>query len=475
MSRTSKTPTLSARGNRVDLSRDPRVALLTSMLRDVSTVQDPGQMLKHFGPWVAQRFPRDGFLSVSVRDLPKGMYKITRTVTNTRNPIGSPSNEPTPDPWTQWQKLPTYRGGIIAQIIASEEPCIITDVDFTNDPVLAGVLGRDAMAMRSITAIPAFDDGLALNWVMSLHHTSDWENLSPFVEGLLDINLMGTATRNLVFRHQAEELNQQLVAQFEQIAKIQRQLLPDRSPRLDGYTLATSYLTSNIAGGDYYDYYRSPGDSRIGIVIADVSGHGPSAATVMAMIRTILHCYPDTMGEQHALDDIAGIARYCNEKLVAANLNGEFATAFFCVIDQASGTLSWTRCGHNPPLIRRADGSIELIESAATLPLGITNDQKFSSDSCALSAGDTLILYTDGITEATGNPPAQGVSMYRAPRNTQAEMFGTGRLIESLERCSGRPQCAIDSIHSALFRFTNRLDRDDDQTLLVVQRNPETP
>jgi len=473
MSPAPSNPALNPGGNRVDLTRDPRVSSLTSMLCDVSAVKEPAQMLKHFGPWVAQRFPRDAFLSVSVRDLPKGMYKITRTITNTRNPMGIARNEPSPDPWAQWQSLPTRQGGIIGEIIASEDPCIITDVDFASDPVLGEVLGNDARVLRSISAIPAFDDGLALNWAMSLHRTTDWDDLSRFVEGLLDFNLMGTATRNLVFRRQAEQLNEQLVAQFEQIAKIQRQLLPEKNPKLDGYALATSYLTSNIAGGDYYDYYRSPNDARLGIVIADVSGHGPGAATVMAMIRSILHCYPDTVGESHALDDVALIAKYCNERLVAANLNGEFATAFFCVLDQSTGTLSWTRCGHNPPMLRRGDGRIELIESAATLPLGITDDQEFTSDSCTMNPGDTLVLYTDGITEATGNRSSNSTSVHRVPRDTKAEMFGTKRLIDSLEQCSGQPQCAIDSIHNALFRFTNRLDRDDDQTLVVIQRDPE--
>ncbi len=477
----SRTPTNQERANQspalhgreVDLGREPRVESLTSVLRDVSAIKDPAQMLKHFGPWIAQRFPRDAFISVSVRDLPKGMFKITRSITNTRNPLGIGRDEAAADPWTQWQNLPTHQGGIIGEIIADERPRIITDVDFTKDPVLADVLGKDARALRSISAIPAFDDGMALNWVMSLHRTNDWSDLSPFVEGLLDLNLMGTATRNLVFRRQAEQLNVQLVGQFEQIAKIQRQLLPDRKPKLSGYSLATSYLTSNIAGGDYFDYYRSPDDSRVGIVIADVSGHGPGAATVMAMIRSILHCFPDAVGEENTLDDVARIAEYCNRHLVAANLNGEFATAFFCVLDQTTGTLSWTRCGHNPPMLRRANGQIELIESAATLPLGITEDLEFESDSCTLEPGDTLILYTDGITEANTNRPAHASSLHPAPRDTQAEMFGTQRLIESLEQCSGQPECAIDSIHKALFSFTNRLDRDDDQTLVVIQRDQE--
>ncbi len=470
----SATPTNSAvGGRRVDLSRDPRVAVLTDMLRAVSAVKDPAQMLKHFGPWIGARFPRDGFISVSVRDLPRGKFKITRTITNTRNPNTSTREEPERDPWSQWQNLPTHEGGLIGEVIAGGEPCIITDADFSADPVLGPVLGDDARHLRAMSAIPAFDDGEPLNWAMSFHRREKWDDLSSFVEGLFDINLMGTATRNLVFRRQAEQLNDQLVEQFEQIAKIQRQLLPDKKPKLNGYTLATSYLTSNIAGGDYYDYFQDE-HGRIGIVIADVSGHGPGAATVMAMLRTILSCYEDQHEHPETIpENVADVARYCNSKLVQANLNGEFATAFFCMLDPNQGRLHWTRCGHNPPLLRRADGRIEQIESAATLPLGITTDLEFESDSCVMNPGDTLVLYTDGITEATANRPAHETSMHRAPRNTQAEMFGTQRLLDSLEHCSGKPECAIDSVHSALFRFSNRLDRDDDQTLVVIQRNAE--
>lgn len=470
MSHTSTDKELTPEGTLVDLSLDPRIAALESMLRDVSAVKDPARVLQAFGPWVGQRFPRDAFISVSIRDLPVGRYKLTRVITNTRDPLQTMRESKPRDPWSEWLSLPSYEGGIIGRIISQDSPQIITNVDFTRDPVLAGVLGDDASQVRAVSAIPSYDDGQALNWALSFHKRVVWNDLDSFVAGLLDLNMMGTATRNLVFRKQAESLNTQLVAQFEQIAKIQRQLLPERSPKLDGYALSTSYLTSNIAGGDYYDYYRSPDGRKVGIVIADVSGHGPGAATVMAMIRSILHCYPDVVGPEHALDDVAGIARYCNEKLVAANLNGEFATAFFCVLDTATGTLTWTRCGHNPPLLRRSDGSIEQIQTAATIPLGISDGIEFDADSCTMHPGDTLILYTDGITEATANRPAHEFSMHAAQRDSKAEQFGVQRLVDSLEHCSGKPECAIDHVHRALFKFTNRLDRDDDQTLVVVQR-----
>ncbi len=456
----------------VDLSINPKIAALTQVLREVSAVKDPAEMLKAFGPWVGQRFPRDAFVSVSVRDLPAGKYKITRAVTSPQ----SQSNQPTPtgNPWRDWDQLPTYEGGLIGEIIASGEPAVVTGLDLSNDEPLSKALGSYAAKLRSVTAMPAFDDGEPLNWSLSFHEKADWEDLDTFVAGLLDMNMMGTATRNLVFRKQAEALNEQLMEQFEQIARIQRQLLPERSPRLDGFTLATSYLTSNVAGGDYFDYFQGE-DHRLGIVIADVSGHGAGAATVMAMLRAILHCYRDTLDDPRSvLDDIADVARYCNRKLVEANLNGEFATAFFCVLDPQTGTVRWTRCGHNPPMIRRRDGTIVLLESAATLPLGIESSIEFSSDWCIMDPGDTLILYTDGITEAraprhlSANPPNS--SSRDSSEQSELEMFGPGRLMEALHTCTGKPQCAIDAVHKALYQFTHKLERDDDQTLVVIQR-----
>jgi phosphoserine phosphatase RsbU/P len=445
----------------VDLDSNPNIAALTKVLREVSSVRDPAEMLKAFGPWVGQRFPRDAFISVSIRDLPEGSYKITRSMSQGEtNPRSSPAGG---DPWKNWNLLTTYKGGLIGEIVATGEPQVVTGFDLTKDEAILEALGPYASQLNSMTAMPTFDNGEPLNWALSFHEKMDWENLDTFVLGLVDMNMMGSATRNLVYRKQAETLNEQLVGQFEQIAKIQQQLLPQRDPEFEGYKLATSYLTSNIAGGDYYDYIQGT-DGRVGIIIADVSGHGPGAATVMAMLRAILHCYSETLESSDLVTgDTADVANFCNRNLVAANLNGEFATAFFCVIDPKNGHLQWTRCGHNPPMIRKPDGRIITLETAATLPLGIVDGIDFESDSCTMEPGDTLILYTDGITEASAHPHHSA--------NDELVMFGVDRLEAAVESCSGDPSCAIDSIHTALHQFTHRLGREDDQTLVVVQRN----
>ncbi len=432
----------------IDLSEHPRIPRLMGVMREVSRITEPAEMLRAFAPWVATRFRRDYFLSVSRRGLADGSYKLTRVMP------GRPSFEklseavPAANPWARWEELPTYTGGLIGEILAADRPRLLAELDLASDPVLGPVMGEDAGRMRSLAAMPAYDHGEALNWSISFSADEDWYGPEEFEAGMLDINMMGTATRNLVARKQVEELNDRLSGQLEQIARIQRALLPEKNPSVPGFEIATSYITSDEAGGDYYDFYHYP-DGRMGVLIADVSGHGAGAATVMAMLRAIIHCF------EGDAESPAKFAEYCNEKLMRSNLEGNFITAFFCVIDPATGGFTWSRAGHNPPRVRRADGRVEVLESAGTLPLGIIEPLGAEHDSGELGVGDTLVLYTDGITEL---------------RNKEDELFGEARLDAALERCTGQPECVVDTVHKAMFGFTGSMTRQDDQTLVVVRR-----
>lgn len=436
----------------IDLASDTRIARLIEVMRTISTLSEPAEMLGAFAPWVASRSTRDYFISVSKRNLPEGEYKLTRVIP------GRPSFDqlraaPKADPWNDWDEIPTHTGGLIGEILARGEPRLIEGIDLASDPVLGSVMGDAAGRMRVLTAIPAYDGGEPLNWSISFSEDPDWDAQGQFESGMLDINMMGTATRNLVVRKEIEELNRRLSAQLEQIARIQRAMLPDKNPTVPGFEVATSYLTSDEAGGDYYDFYHYP-DGRFGLLIADVSGHGAGAATVVAMLRAIIHCYE----EEDA--DPARFADYCNSKLSASRIEGNFITAFFCVIDPGTGRFVWSRAGHNPPRVRRADGTIDVISSAGTLPLGIVDDLGATSDSGVLGVGDTLVLYTDGITEL---------------RNRHEELFGEDRLDRALGECSGMPQCVVDTVYKHMYDFTGSMRRQDDQTLVVVRRTGESP
>lgn len=437
----------------IDLSANPRITELTRVMRHVSGIADPAEMLKAFAPWIGARSREDYFVTVSRRGMPPGEYKFTRVLPG-RPDLDHSERPQITNPWDQWDQIPTYSGGLVGQILERDEPRLISGLELGSDPVLGAVLGPAAVRMKAVSAMPSFDAGESLNWALSFCEDPAGFTPDEFEAAMLEMNMMGTSTRNLVARKQVQELNNKLTAQIEQIARIQRALLPEKNPDLPGFQIATSYIPSDESGGDYYDYF-SDSDGTLGVLIADVSGHGAGAATVMAMLRAIIHCY-----EGNGTVDPGRFARYCNGKLSDAGLEGNFVTAFFCVIDPATGRMRWSRAGHNPPRIRRADGTVDLLDSAGTLPLGIVPDLEEDSAESVLGVGDTLVMYTDGITEL---------------RNRQNELFGEERFDRAIHECSGMPECVVDSVHNAMYRFTGSMTRQDDQTLVVVRRTGETP
>jgi sigma-B regulation protein RsbU (phosphoserine phosphatase) len=267
-------------------------------------------------------------------------------------------------------------------------------------------------------------------------------------QSLLVANLTGGTNTRLLLMQEIRKLNAQLKHEFEEVARVQRALLPRQIPNIAGLEIATSYLPSDQAGGDYFDFFKFENDTW-GILIADVSGHGAAAATVMAMLHGILHAY---QGPGRSPD---AVLRYANTRLMEAGIDGTFVTAFLGIFDPATGRLNYARSGHNPPILKDGKtGQVTTLDGAAALPLGVLEAYDISMATLQLKPQDTVILYTDGITEAM---------------NATREMFGPERLDESLTICSGQPDCVVDSVHGALFRHTGTLNRRDDQTMVAIR------
>ena len=431
----------------VSTANDPRIAILVEAMREVSRETEPTEVLYVFASRLHKIRPVELFVSVSTRGLGPGEYKITRMFRTAEMYEGDAPHDQA-NPWRDWDSLPTHRGGFIGDIIERGDPQLYHDLSITGDPAL----GDEVSDMGSAIAIPLFDGGEALNWTVQFLCEPDGFTLEHVEQALLTANLFGNATRNLVALKQVRELHRQLEQQFEDVARVQQMLLPKRLPRIPGLTIATSYLTSEHAGGDYYDFFEFP-DGRWGILIADVSGHGAGAATVMAMLHAILHGYrgPETSP--------AAVLAYANDRLMAAELEGMFVTAFFAVYDPRTGMLDYSRSGHNPPRLKSGDaGDVRSLEDAATVPLGLFREYDAVSATVRLRPGDTVVLYTDGITEAFGPGGA-----------ADHDMFGVERLDAALVQCSGEPECVVDSVHGALYEHTRSLDRDDDQTLVAIR------
>ncbi len=422
-----------------------RIAVLGELLREISHAQSPSEITRSFVTGYRRIRQVDMHMAVSVRGLAPGQYKITRMISPEQTRAGDVEDYAAADPWRDWEQIPAHESGLIAELISTPEPKLRTHLRVDKDPVL----GDAASGLGSCLAIPLYDAGEAQNWTVTFRRDPEGFTHADLEQGYLVANLVGTATRNLLALQQNRELTRQLERQFEEVARVQQTLLPRKTPDIPGLSIATSYLTSQQAGGDYYDFFRLP-DGEWGILIADVSGHGAAAATVMAMLHAILHGYAGPDFQPHA------IMSYVNRRLVEAELEGMFVTAFLAVYDPEDGTLRYARSGHNPPLLKKT-GSAEVhaIDGQAVPPLGIFADgYEPVSNELALDSGDTLVLYTDGITEEFG---------------PDREMFGVERLNNALRSCSGEPECVIDSVHAALFQHTGKRDRGDDQTLVVIR------
>ncbi len=415
---------------------------LTRVLRQVSASKTPQESSFLFGSMTRDLHPLDGFCSISRRGLKDGQYKITRAFLD-----GSlPQTAEESNPWRDWDSIPIQTGGFIGEILAQDEPQYFPEFSVANDPVFGDTLAR----FGSCAAFPVFDNGEAINWAISFRYGADAFTNDSFIHWLTTINLHGRATKNLVTIGEVEALNTQLAQQLERVARIQQSLLPERTPRIPGLNIATSYLTSNESGGDYYDFFDL-GDHRWGIFIGDVSGHGAGAATVTAMANALLHAQPT------GVDGPAETLAWLNGHMSAKRIESNFMTAFYGVYDANDRTLIAANAGHPAPRkMCPAEGQISSISGASVPPLGVIDQIVPTETEIKLDEGETLVMYTDGITESFGG-------------NDGRTMFGLEGLDASLEYCTGEPTCVIDSIHSALFEHTGLMTRDDDQTIVAIK------
>ena len=177
-------------------------------------------------------------------------------------------------------------------------------------------------------------------------------------------------------------------------ASIQQRILPESLPRVEGYDVAGINIPSKSVGGDYYDCIPLDG-GRLALVIADVAGKGVPAALLVSSFHAYLGAYLEA--EVPLVELVARL----NRVIAHASTEDKFITAFFALLDPASGSLDSVNAGHNPVFLRRADGTLTELTQGG-IPLGMMDmDYPYQSESLVMGSGDRLLLYTDGIPEAT--------------------------------------------------------------------------
>ena len=235
--------------------------------------------------------------------------------------------------------------------------------------------------------------------------------------------------------------------------EIQQAILPRIFPpfpeNVDLMDIAASMNPAKDVGGDFYDFFRID-DDHIGFVIADVSGKGVPAAIFMAVSRTLIRA-----------TGIRGVSpseciTYSNGLLEKESVNNMFVTVFYGIYNIQTGEIKYTNAGHNPPYVLKQNGTVEKLPVTVNMAIGIFGDFEYQETTLQLEHGDTLLLYTDGVTEAI---------------NPSEEEFTEKRLEQTLSNMS-QPTCQemIDKIKADVKSFADGAEQSDDITLLSIKR-----
>jgi sigma-B regulation protein RsbU (phosphoserine phosphatase) len=242
-------------------------------------------------------------------------------------------------------------------------------------------------------------------------------------------------------------VRERLETEVQLARQIQKTFLPEALPSHPHWQMSARWRTARQVGGDFYDVIQFPND-RLGIFIADVADKGMPAALFMALTRTLVRAAAiETTSPAVAL-------RRVNELLLPDTKQGMFVTAVYAVLDQTTGEFTYANAGHNPPLWVRRD-SVERLTRTG-IALGASEDSNMSERTIQLGEGESLMLYTDGLTEAF---------------NLEGDMFGEERLLRALgwqESVSADEM--IKTVESALDDFVGNMPPSDDLTMLVVRR-----
>ena len=248
--------------------------------------------------------------------------------------------------------------------------------------------------------------------------------------------------------------NERLTRELETAREIQERLLPSEEPELSGFEVTGASIPSREIGGDYFDFILQE-NGRIGIAIGDVSGKGMPAALLMSNLQASLH------GQVIHPSSVAEVVARVNDLIVKSTDPHMFATFFYGVLDTRTGVFASTNAGHNPPMVLRNDGRVELLKVGGLL-LGMMEDMEYRQETITLAPGEVVVMYTDGITEAVG-PSAE--------EDDPEAMFGEEALEEVIRSNSHLPAVGLkEAILAAVAQHTQGVAQSDDITLVVIRR-----
>lgn len=305
------------------------------------------------------------------------------------------------------------------------------------------ILSKLHLANRTQAVLYALQEGLA-----TLDDAAP-TYVSELLATLPDARLESLSEIDTLRRIAADykQVEQELASAWE----IQASFLPTTLPELTGWQITAALEPAKETSGDFYDFIPLP-DGQLGILIADVAGKGMGAALYMALSRTLIRTYAAQYGSQpESVFDVV------NRRILMDTQAKLFVTIFYGVLNPAGGVLTYSNAGHNPPfLFQNKDTAHPLIRTG--IPLGIFEESTWEQETVQLDPGDTLVLYTDGITEA---------------QDQENTSFESGRLLAAVQANLGSSaqtikEALLTTVHN--FMADSNVPRDD-ITLMVIVRD----
>jgi len=253
---------------------------------------------------------------------------------------------------------------------------------------------------------------------------------------------------------EATASRQKIESELEVAHRIQIAMVPGNGSVVQSepeFELAGRLIPAKAVGGDWYDLFRI-GEDRLCLVVGDVSDKGVPAALLMAKTVSCIHAAIREVQKPSQILEIA------NQDFASENESCMFATVFLGILDLETGNLDWASAGHCAPLVRSSTGVTSYLEPRPNLPIGLSHQAAYEEMSSRLEPGDTLVLYSDGVTEAF---------------NPRRELFGEGRLLEVVEGSNfANPEELNSGVLASMSAFAGKAKQSDDITLLTLKFQP---
>ncbi len=336
---------------------------------------------------------------------------------------------------------------LIEQVISGAQAALVLDVE--EDERFKDAASLMIAGLRSLVAAPLMEPG-GIHGMIVLGSRLQTRQFSEEDMELL-VSLAAVAAmriRNVKLTREAIERHR-LERDVELARRIQVALLPDRLPEVQGYRLHAGNVPSLGVSGDFYKVEERCGGKEVVFMVVDVSGKGISASLLTGSLEA-LSAAPIASGEPPER-----VCASCSRLLLERTPPERYATMFLGVLGPETGVVRYCNAGHTPGLLLRASGSIEWLRTTAP-PVGLLPGVTFEAAGTVLEPGDTLLVYTDGITEV---------------ENPEGEEFGEERLEALCARSAGSiPGELARAIETELEAFTDGTPLHDDRTLLIVQR-----